>query len=436
MTSQSPAAPSRSIRYHQVVGLVVVALLLGGVGSWAATTDISGAVIAPGVLVVDSYVKKVQHPTGGIVGEILARNGDQVKAGDLLLRLDDTVTRANLAIITKGLTELAARKARLEAERDGAETITVPDELASRSSDPQVAHVIAGERQLFALRQTARAGQKAQLRQRIAQLKEEIEGLRLQVDAKSREIELIQRELKGARELWQKNLMPITKLTTLEREATRIEGEKGQLISTIARAKAQMAETELKIIQIDQDLASEVAKELREIDAKVGEFVERKVAAEDQLKRVDIRAPQGGIVHRSTVHTVGGVINASDPIMLIVPKADHLTVEAKVDPKDIDQLLLGQEGMLRFSAFNQRTTPQITGTLSQISADITTDERTGQSYYTVRVALSADEISRLGDRALVPGMPVEVFVKTGDRRVLSYLVKPLSDQITRAFREQ
>ena len=436
MTSQSPAAPSRSIRYHQVVGLVVVALLLGGVGSWAATTDISGAVIAQGILTVDSYVKKVQHPTGGIVGEILARNGDQVKTGDLLLRLDDTVTRANLAIITKGLTELAARKARLEAERDGADAITVPDELASRSSDPQVTHVIAGERQLFALRHTARAGQKAQLRQRIEQLKEEIEGLGLQVDAKSREIELIQRELKGARELWKKNLMPITKLTTLEREATRIEGEKGQLISAGARAKAQMAETELQIIQIDQDLASEVAKELREIDAKVGEFVERKVTAEDQLKRIDIRAPQGGIVHRSTVHTVGGVINASDPIMLIVPKADHLTVEAKVDPKDIDQLLLGQEAMLRFSAFNQRTTPQITGTLSQISADITTDERTGQSYYTVRVALSADEIARLGDRSLVPGMPVELFVKTGDRRVLSYLVKPLSDQITRAFREQ
>ena len=226
------------------------------------------------------------------------------------------------------------------------------------------------------------------------------------------------------------------KLTTLEREATRIEGERGNLISTIARAKAQMAETELQIIQIDQDLASEVAKELREIDAKVGEFVERKVAAEDQLKRIDVRAPQTGIVHQSTVHTVAGVINAGEAIMMIVPDTDHLTVEAKVDPKDIDQLLLGQEAMLRFSAFNQRTTPQISGTLSQISADITTDERTGQSYYTIRVAFSAEEVARLGDKTLVPGMPVEVFVKTGDRRVLSYLVKPLSDQIKRAFREQ
>jgi HlyD family secretion protein len=277
---------------------------------------------------------------------------------------------------------------------------------------------------------------KAQLRQRINQLEEEIGGLGIQAEAKAKEIELIQRELEGAHELWKKNLIQITKLTTLEREAARIEGERGNLISTIARAKAEIAETELKIIQIDQDLASEVAKELREIDAKVGEYVERKVAAEDQLKRIDIRAPQTGIVHQSTTHTVGGVINATDPIMLIVPEADHLTVEAKVAPRDIDQLLLGQEAMLRFSAFNQRTTPQITGTVSQISADITTDERTGESHYTIRVAISAEEISRLGDRALVPGMPVEVFVKTGDRRVLSYLVKPLSDQITRAFREQ
>jgi HlyD family secretion protein len=436
MTAQQATCPHRSIRHHQRVGLIIVGLLVGGVGSWAATTDISGAVIAPALLVVDTHVKKVQHPTGGIVGEILARDGDQVKAGDVVLRLDDTITRANLAIITKGLTELAARKARLEAERDGADAMTVPAELAARSRDEQVAHVIAGEQRLFDLRKEARTGQKAQLRQRIAQLEEEIGGLGIQADAKSREIELIERELKGARTLWKKNLMPITKMTNLEREATRVEGEKGNLISTIARTKAKVAETELQIIQIDRDLASEVAKELREIDAKMGEFVERKVTAEDQLKRVDIRAPQAGIVHQSTVHTVEGVINAGETIMLVVPRADNLTVEAKVAPQDIDQLHLGQTAMLRFSAFNQRTTPEITGTVSRISADITTDERTDASYYTVRVAMSAEEIARLGDVALVPGMPVEAFVKTGDRKVLSYLVKPLSDQITRAFREQ
>ncbi|MES0385858.1 MAG: HlyD family type I secretion periplasmic adaptor subunit [Hyphomicrobium sp.] len=436
MTAQHPTDPRHSIRRHQVVGLVVIAVLAGGVGSWAATTDISGAVIAPGVLVVDTHVKKVQHPTGGIVGEILVRDGDRVEAGDVVLRLDDTITRANLAIITKGLTELSARKARLEAERDGADAVTMPAELAARSSDEQVAHVIAGEQRLFDLRQAARVGQKAQLRQRIEQLNQEIVGLTAQEKAKTREIELIQRELEGARRLFKRNLVPITKMTELERAATRVEGEKGSLISAIARSKARIAETELQIIQIDRDLASEVAKELREIDASIGEFVERKVAAEDQLKRIDIRAPQAGIVHQLTAHTVDGVINAGEAIMLIVPKADNLTVEAKVAPQDIDQLHFGQTVMLRFSAFNQRTTPEITGTISRISADITTEERTGASYYTVRIAMSAGEVSRLGARPLVPGMPVEAFVKTGDRKVISYLVKPLTDQITRAFREQ
>jgi HlyD family secretion protein len=436
MTAQPTSHPRRSIRRHQVAGLVAVGLLVGMVGSWAATTDISGAVIAPGALVVDTHVKKVQHPTGGIVGEIRVRNGDRVKAGEVVLRLDDTITSSNLAIVTKSLTELAARKARLEAERDGADAVIVPAELAARSSDERVAHVIAGEQRLFDLRKAARVGQKAQLRQRIAQLNQEIAGLKAQSDAKHREIELIQQELKGARDLFKRNLYPITKMTNIEREATRVEGEEASLISSIARAKARIAETELAAIQIDRDLASEVAKELRQIDASIGEFVERKVAAEDQLKRIDLRAPQAGIVHQSTVHTVGGVINAGEAIMLIVPKADNLTVEAKVAPQDIDQLSLGQTAMLRFSAFNQRTTPEITGTVVRISADTTTDKNTGASYYTLRVAMSGEEIARLGDVTLQPGMPVEVFVKTGDRKVISYLVKPLSDQITRAFRER
>ncbi|MES0385775.1 MAG: HlyD family type I secretion periplasmic adaptor subunit, partial [Hyphomicrobium sp.] len=425
MTLEPPTNPRHSIRHHQWLGLIVVAILVGGVGSWAATTDIEGAVIASGVLVVDTHVKKVQHPSGGIVAQIHVRNGDQVQAGDTVLHLDDTITRSNLAIVTKGLTELTARKARLEAERDGADAIVVPDELALRSSDEDVAHVITGEQRLFDLRTAARVGQKAQLRQRIKQLNNEIEGLTAQANAKSREVELIQTELKGARELFEKNLMPISKMTNLEREATRVAGERAKLSSTIAQVKARIAETELAIIQIDHDLASQVARELRDIDAKIGEYVERKVAAEDQLKRIDIRAPQTGIVHQLSVHTVGGVINAGETLMLIVPKADNLTVEAKATPADIDQLSLGQAARLRFSALNQRTTPEIFGTLSRISADITTDANTGANYYTVRVALSADEVSRLGDTALVPGMPVEVFVKTGERKVLSYLVKPL-----------
>jgi HlyD family secretion protein len=357
--------PRGSIRRNQVAGLIAFAFLAGGVGSWAATVDISGAVIAPGLLVVDTNVKKVQHPTGGIVGEIRVRDGDRVEAGDVVVRLDDTITRANLAIVTKGLTELTARKARLEAERDGADAIIFPAELTERSSDERVAHVIAGEQRLFDLRQTARVGQKQQLRQRIAQINQEIRGQKAQSKAKAEEIELVEQELKGARMLFERNLYPITKMTNLRRAATRVRGEKGSLISAIARSKARIAETELEIIQIDRDLASEVARELREIDAKIGEFVERKVTAEDELKRMDLRAPQAGTVHQSTAHTVGGVINSGEEIMLIVPKADNLAVEVKVAPQDIDQLSFGQTALLRFSAFNQRTTPEISGAISR-----------------------------------------------------------------------
>jgi HlyD family secretion protein len=436
MSRKRSASAQDQIRLHVVAGAVVVAVLTIGVGGWAATTDVSSALIAPGSIVVDSNVKKVQHPTGGIVGEVRVRDGDRVKSGDIVVRLDETVTRANLAVVTKGLNELTARKARLEAERDGTDAIRFPAELMSRAQEPEVAAVMASERKLFELRRTSRTGQKAQLRQRISQLDEEISGLAAQRDAKMKEVALIERELAGVRELFQKNLVQLNRLTQLEREATRLEGERGQYVAATAQAKGKISELELQIIQIDQDLSSEVARELRDVDGKIGEFVERKVTAEDQLKRIDIRAPQDGTVFQSTVHTVGGVISAGDAIMLIVPEADNLTVEAKVNPQDIDQLKIGQTALLRFTTFNQRTTPEINGTVTRISADISTDQRTGLSYYTVRIGLPPQEVARLGEVKLVPGMPVEAFVQTGERTVLSYLVKPFYDQLARAFREK
>ncbi|MFN3348970.1 HlyD family type I secretion periplasmic adaptor subunit [Pseudorhodoplanes sp.] len=433
MTAKSAAQPS--IRRHIFAGSVVVAILVLGFGGWAATAQISGALIAPGQIVVDTNVKKVQHPTGGIVGEVRVRDGDSVKEGDIVVRLDETVTRANLAIVTKGLNELTARKARLEAERDNADVLSFPPHL-SDSADPDVRNIMNSEQKLFELRRTARAGQKSQLRQRIGQLQEEIAGLTAQQNAKTKEIELIDRELAGVRDLFSKNLIQMNRLTQLEREATRLQGERGQLIATTAQAKGKINELELQIIQIDQELSSEVAKEMRDVDARIGEFVERKVTAEDQLRRIDIRAPQDGIVFQSTVHTVGGVIAAGDAIMLIVPATDNLTVEAKVNPQDINQLQIGQKAIMRFTAFNQQTTPEIDGTVSRISADITTDQRTGLGYYTIRIALPPDQVARLGDVKLVPGMPVEAFVQTGERTMLSYLAKPLSDHFNRAFREK
>jgi len=436
----APAGPigssRESIRKHLIFGGIIVLVLAFGVGGWAATTQIAGALIAQGSVVVDSNVKKVQHPTGGVVGKLNVQDGDRVKSGDILVQLDDTVTRANLAIVTKGLDELAARKARLIAERDGAPSIDFPADLLARESDPAVATAITNERKLFELRRSARTGQKAQLQQRIGQLKDEIVGLTAQLDAKARETGLINKELEGVRDLYAKNLVPLQRVNALERDATKIEGERGQLLASVAQAKGKTSETELQIIQIDQDLSSEVAKDMREVDAKYGEFVERKITAEDQLKRIEIRAPQDGIVLNSKVHTVGGVITAGDTIMEIVPESDKLQVEAKVNPHDIDQIQIGQTAVLRFSSFNLRTTPEINGTVTRVSADATADQRTGQSYYTTRIAMTADEIARLGNVKVIPGMPVEAFVQTGDRSVLSYLIKPLEDQFMRAFREK
>jgi HlyD family secretion protein len=425
-----------SIRLHLIVGLAVVVILAGGLGGWASTAEISGALIAPGQIVVESNVKKVQHPTGGVVGEVLARDGDIVKAGDILVRLDDTVTKASLAIVTKNLDAQWARAARLEAEQRGLDKITFPPQLLTRINDADVKSLILSETKLFEVRVNGRTGQKAQLRERITQLNEEISGLSAQEKAKDQEIALVEKELAGVRDLYDKHLVQISRLTTLERDTARLNGERAQYIASRAQAKGKITETELQIIQVDKDMVSEVSKDLRETNDKIGEFVERKVTAEDQLRRVDIRAPQDGMVLQSTVHTVGGVITAGDAVMMIVPQADALSVEAKVNPQDIDKLQIGQKTLLRLSAFNQRTTPELNGVVTRVSPDVTTDQRTGQSYYTIRVSMAPEEVARLGDAKLIPGMPVEAFVQTGDRTLISYLMKPLSDQLMRAFREK
>ncbi len=436
MSHIDAAIVSRSIRRHLLIGGLASLVLAGGIGGWAAGTNLAGAVVAPGHFVVDSYVKKVQHPTGGVVGQILVREGQRVRAGDVVMRLDATQTKANLAIVTKRLDEFAARKARLQAERDEAETISFSSELTARADDPEIAQIVAGERKLFELRREARVGQKAQLRERVLQYEKEVRGLVAQEEAKVRGIALIERELKGVRELWEKGLVPIQRMMALEREGTNLDGERGRLVEAQAQSGGKISETRLQIIQIDQDLRSEVASSLRDIEGQTAEYVERKVSAEDQLKRIDIVAPQDGVVHELAVHTVGGVISTADTIMLIVPDRDRLALEAQITPQDIDQIQLGQRVVLRMSAFNQRTTPELNGEVSRVAADLTQDQKTGTTYYVMRIAVPPQELARLGELALVSGMPAEAFIQTGERTVLSYLVKPLMDQINRAFREQ
>lgn len=425
----------RSIGFHLLFGVCLMLLAGGGMAAWGINTQISGAVIANGRIVVESNSKKVQHPTGGVVGELLVRNGDSVKSGDVLLRLDATQTRANLAIIRSTLDELLMRQARLDAEKENRPAIAVPADLSVRQFDLAVARLVEGEEKLFQLRKEARDGQKGQLLERVTQLEDEIRGLEEQRVAKDKEIALIKRELEGVNKLWQQQLIQITRLMALEREAARLEGQRGQYVAAVAQARGKIAETRLGIIQVDQDLRSTVAQELSEVRGKISEYKERLVAAEDQLKRIELRAPQSGVVHQLNVHTIGGVIGPGEAVMLIVPQNDSLVVEARVAPQDIDQIYLDQPVALRFTAFKLEETPELTGSVSRISADLTIDEQNNDSFYLVRVALPVAELKKLGDLALVPGMPVEAFVKTEDRTVMSYLVKPLTDQVVKAFRD-
>lgn len=434
VTSGPPLTVSDNLRPYMLAGGVASAVLVLGFGGWAASSELSGAVIANGAVVVESNVKKVQHPSGGIIGAVRTRNGATVTAGDVLLSLDDTQTRANLGIVVGQLVELNGRKVRLVAERDGAADLDIPAELAALGAE--AAHVISGERRLFFARRATAEGQKAQHAERIAQLQYEIGGLTSQREAKGRELVLVREELARVRQMHDRNLLPITRLLAMQREEARIHGEHGALEAQIARAAGQIGEIKLQILAIDQTIRTEAQKELRDVEARIAELAERRVAAEDQLRRVDLRAPISGIVHELNVHTVGGVIAPGETAMLIVPDDDRLVIEVRASPADIDQIRLGQATMLRFAAFNQRTTPEVLGIVSRVAADLTKDPQSGLAYFVVRIRPDEEELAKLGGLKLLPGMPVEAYVETGQRTALSYLMKPLTDQFVRAFRER
>jgi HlyD family secretion protein len=415
-------------------GVVISALLLVAVFGWAAVAQLSGAVIATGVIVIDNNSKKVQHPQGGVIGEIFVKNGDRVAAGDLLIRLDETQIRASFAIVRTQLIEALGRKARLMAERDDAGDVIFPDELPRMGAE--AANMIDGEQRLFRARRTLTSGQKAQIEERIKQAQEEIKGLTIQHEAKGRELALIRAELSRVSELFKKSLIPITRMMSLQREETHIDGESGAVLAQIAKLGGQIAEQRLQISSIDQTKFSDAHKELRETDARIAELQEKKIAIEDQLKRINLRAPMAGVVHELNVHTVGGVIGPAEQLLLIVPSDDILSVETRVAAPDISQIRIGQSASLRFPAFNQRTTPEAKGVVTRSSPDVSVDSHSGQSYYTVRISLGADVAARLDGQSLIPGMPVEAFIETEPRNALSYLIKPLTDQFRRAFRER
>jgi HlyD family secretion protein len=396
---------------------------------------LAGAVVVPGNLVVQSNVKQIQHPTGGVVAEIKVHNGTRVDAGDLLVRLDAVQAQASLQVVTKQLDEIRARMARLEAERDGLAQIEFSAERSKWSDTNDIERLLASEQSLFKARASARQSQKDLLQSQAAQLGQQISGFESQMDSKARQLELIRGELAGVQDLYDKRLVPLTRLTTLQREAAQLDGERGQLTSGIAETRSKIDASQLQIVRIDQDFRADVVKELGEAQAKEAELAERGIAAHDLLDRIEIHAPTSGVVNQLSAHTIGGVIRAGETIMEIVPDTDDLQIEARVEPKDIDHVRTGQSAFVRFTAFNQRTTPQLRGTISYVSADTGHDQQTNASYFTVRIVLPEDERRRLKGQQLVAGMPAEVFMQTGSRTMMNYLLEPITDQMRRAFVE-
>lgn len=409
---------------HGVIGAGVVAfsVAIGGVAGWAAVLGTSHATVAALGMVVDANMRRIEHPAGGVIAEIRARDGDRVAAGDIVARFDDGIEKTNLYVVARGLDQLAARKERLEAERDGADAMRFSDDLMMRASNPEISLVLASERKTFELRRAYELSQKSLLLQRIAQYQDQIRGYEAQARSKASEISLVEEELKGARELRTKNLIPISTLNALQRDVIRLEGERqGWLVASTAEARNRIAEVELQVMSIERDRRSEISRELQETDARLGEYMERKATIEDRLKRLDIRAPQDGIARLATPRAIGSVVMAGEEIMQIVPpKPGEPTVEARIESRDIAELRKGQKAVLRVALNEQDASPEIYGRLERISPNATTDEHSGVRYYTAQVAIPADQLARLGAPRLTPGTPVEIVVQTGAHRPFTF----------------
>jgi membrane fusion protein len=431
----APFQSQRSLSRHFLATTVLAAALVLGIGGWAMTTQLSSAIVASGTVVVENDVKKIRHLTGGIVGALPVREGDSVKAGQVLIRLDATTVQANLSIVQNTLAQLYARRSRLRAEQLGAPGFTIPEDISALTSRADIALLEASERKLFESRRDALLGMKNQLQSRKAQLVDEAAGLTVQVKATEDALAVIAEEVGPLQGLYSQGLVSMQRLNALKRERAQLEGDRGARIASRAQTAGRSNEIDLQSLQLDEDRRSEIAKELTEVEAKIAEDEERRIAALDQLKRVDIRAPVDGRIYQLDVHAIDSVVNPGDVLMLVVPDTDDLMVDAKIATSDIDQLRVGQPVEIRFSAFNQRTTPQVDAEIVTISPDVITEERTGLSHYRVRIRPKPDSLARLKGLSLYPGMPAEVFMKIADRSVISYLAKPLIEQMRHTFRE-
>ena len=439
MTAEAGNAPLfdiASLKRHSVVGLLGVIGLFGGLTAWAAFTDIQGAVIAGGSLIVEGFSKQVQHADGGIVTEINVRNDDSVEEGQVLLRLDDTAIKASLAVVNAQRNEALVIETRLLAELAGESDFALPAELAPIKDDAEIASRYATQQEILAARVRDQSGKVSQLNEQISQLDHQIEGLDIQLKAAEKQYEVIAARTADMEGLYAKNLVEAGQVSTLQLQLASAEGEKGRLIAAIAQTKATIAEKALQIEQITTEFTQRALDELQRTRQALAEATQQKVAAEDRVARTTIRAPQAGIVHESIVHTVGGVVGSGQTLMMIVPQSDDLLVGIHIDPMDIDQIQTGQRVHLRFSSLDQRKTPEAWGHIEQVSPDLVVEQQTGRRYYTANVRIEAEDKAKLpANIKLLPGMPVEAFVTTGERSVLDYLIHPFVAELQLAFRE-
>lgn len=421
---------------YLLTGFALIFALVTGFVLWAALAPIQGAVIAPGTVVVEGKPKTLQHLDGGIVGEIFVRDGDKVKAGDVLLRLDSTSLNANRDLLQKRLDAAKAFGARLIAERDGKARIPWGAIFPEGTHKSQLSMIIDDQTQLFDTRRSASQGQLAQLQKRLQQSQEQIVGFQSQADANQSQLGIISKELQGLRELFADGYVSQTRILTLEREEAALTGEIAGLQAEIARTKTVIGETEIEILQVTRSTKEEVLMELRIKESEISDLEEQLISASDQAGRVDVVAPVSGTIHNMAVTTIGGVVTPANPLMDIIPDTDRLIVESQVEPMHVDQIFPGQETTVRLSAFNQRTTPELNGIVKSVSANTMIDEVTSLPFYKVRIEIPTDELARLKGLTLVPGMPAEAFMQTDKRTVINYLLKPATDQLTRAFREE
>lgn len=423
-------AALRSAILHSrlLVGSLAGTLLLAG-----TVVSIGGAVVAPGDVTVEGRVKTVTHPSGGVLSSLLVHDGQRVRKGEALMRLDDSVTSVGQRSSGEDLDSLVARRARLRAERDGSGVYVVPEELEGRS-DPSALAAIARERRQLQLDAASRTGQRTQLRERIAAAEEQISGLRQQGASAVRQRQIIEPERAAMKDLWDKRLVSISRYNQMERTAVELDSSKADMDSRAAATRSQVAELRQSMLSVDDDARTRAGAELAEVESRLADARTRSASASDAQRRALVVAPADGIVDAIAFPTVGSAVPAGQALLRIVPDREAPVVEVRLSPTDIDQVHVGQRVDLVFSAFNQRTTPKIEGTLEWISADRSVDERTGAAHYPARVAVTKSQVRRLG-MPLRSGMPVEAYVATGERSLLSYIVKPLMDQFKRAFRE-